>query len=520
MDTTEAGPRAGRREWLGLIVVALPTLLMSLDVSVLYLALPRLSADLHADGTQQLWIMDIYSFMVAGFLVTMGSLGDRIGRRRLLLIGAAGFGAASVLAAYSVNAPMLIASRALLGVAAATLTPSTLSLLRTMFTDPRQRGAAIGVWYGCFMGGMTVGPVVGGVLLDRFWWGSVFLLGVPVMVVLLVAAPLVLPEERHQGGGRLDLVSVVLSLAAVLPVVYGLKETARDGWHPVPVICVLAGLLAGRAFVRRQRRLDEPLLDLRLFGDRAFTAAQGVMLLMGVVMAGTTLLSALYLQVVQGLSPLRAGLWLVPQNVTMVVGSMLAPHVARRFRREHVIAAGLALSAAGFLLITQVDAVHGLGLLVAGLVCASGGVSVPMPLMTDLVVGSAPPEKAGSAASIMQTGGEFGVALGVATLGSLGTFVYRGQLPHDVPPDVPAASLHTALQGVAAAAAEAGRLPGATGDGLFTAAREAFTSGLNTVGMLGAGVFLAMAVTAVTVFRQRVRPEPAPATRSEEPSAL
>lgn len=312
---------------------------------------------------------------------------------------------------------------------------------------------------------------------------------------------------------------MVLSLAAVLPVIYGLKETARDGWHPVPVVCVVFGLLAGRVFVRRQRRLDEPLLDLRLFGNRAFTAAQGTMLLMGIVMAGSTLMSALYLQVVQGLSPLRAGLWLVPQNVTMVIGSMLAPHIARRFRREHVIAFGLMLSAVGFLLITQVDAVGGLGLLVTGLVCTSGGVSLPMPLMTDLVVGAAPLEKAGSAASIMQTGGEFGVALGVATLGSLGTSVYRSELPHDVPPDVPAASLHTALQSVSAAAEEAGRLPAAAGGGLFAAAREAFTDGLNTVGMIGAGVFLAMAIIAMAMFRQRIGPtsaEPTVAADLEE----
>ncbi|GII42760.1 MFS transporter [Planotetraspora phitsanulokensis] len=520
MNMTEAGTeeRAGRREWLGLIVVAMPTLLMSLDVSVLYLALPQLSADLNANSTQQLWIMDIYSFMSAGFLVTMGTLGDRVGRRRLLLIGAAGFSVASVLAAYSVNVYMLIASRALLGIAAATLTPSTLSLLSNMFKNPRQRGAAIGVWYSCFMGGMTVGPLIGGVLLDNFWWGSVFLLGVPVMVALLIAAPLVLPEYRDQGGGRLDLVSVVLSLAAVLPVIYGLKETARTGWHSVPVVCVVFGLLVGWAFVRRQRRLDEPLLDMRLFGKRAFTAAQGIMLLMGIMMAGSTLLSALYLQVVQGLSPLQAGLWLLPQNVTMVIGSMLAPHIARRFRREYVIAFGLMLTAVGFLLITQVDAVGGLGLLVTGLVCTSGGVSVPMPLMTDLVVGAAPLEKAGSAASIMQTGGEFGVALGVATLGSLGTLVYRSELPHDVPPDVPAASLHTALQSISAAAEEAGRLPAAVGGDLFAAAREAFTSGLNTVGIIGAGAFLAMAIIAVTMFRQRTRPaavEPAVAVDLE-----
>src|SRR5690242_6635957 len=228
---TETAPeRATRREWTGLAVLALPTLLLSLDVSVLYLALPKLSASLGADSTQQLWILDIYSFMLAGFLVTMGTLGDRIGRRRLLLIGGTAFGAASVLAAYSTSPGMLIATRAVLGVAGATLAPSTMALIRNMFRDPRQMGVAIGVWFSCFMGGMALGPLVGGLLLDHFWWGSAFLLGVPVMLLLVAVGPWLLPEYRDENAGKLDLVSVALSLAAILPVIYGLKALARDGW--------------------------------------------------------------------------------------------------------------------------------------------------------------------------------------------------------------------------------------------------------------------------------------------------
>jgi DHA2 family multidrug resistance protein-like MFS transporter len=495
----ESEVRASRREWLGLVVVAWPTLLMSLDVSVLYLALPHLSADLGADSTQQLWVMDIYSFMIAGFLVTMGALGDRIGRRRLLMIGAAGFGVASILAAYSVNTYMLIASRALLGIAAATLTPSTLALLSNMFKNPQQRASAIGIWFGCFMGGLTVGPLIGGVLLENFWWGSVFLLGVPVMVVLLVAAPMLLPEYRNQGAGRLDLFSVFLSLVAVLPVIFGLKETAKHGLELLPLVAVATGLFFGGIFIRRQRRLADPLLDLRLFGNRAFSAAQGVMLLTGIVMAGSTLMSALYLQMVAGLSPLRAGLWLVPSNLAMVVGSMTAPQIARRFRREHVIAAGLTLSAAGFVLITQVGSDRSLGLLVTGLVLTSGGVSLPLPLMTDLIVGSAPLEKAGSAAAIMQTGGEFGIALGVATLGSIGTFVYRAELPNAVPGEIPSGVVDDAQQSITAAVTQAHQLSGTLGDELLAAAREAFTSGLNTVAAVGAVIFVGLAIMAVTM---------------------
>jgi MFS transporter, DHA2 family, multidrug resistance protein len=267
---------AGRREWVGLAVLALPTLLLSLDMSVLYLALPYLSADLGASATQQLWIMDIYGFMIAGFLVTMGTLGDRIGRRRLLMTGGVAFAVASVFAAYSTSPEMLIVTRALLGIAGATLMPSTLALISTMFRDQHQRGVAIAVWMTCFMGGMTVGPLVGGLLLQSFWWGSAFLLGVPVMAVLLVAAPALLPEYRDGDAGRLDLTSVLLSLATILPVVYGLKELAHTGWSSVPVAAVVLGTGCGWVFVRRQQGLAEPLVDIALFRNRQFSSGLGV----------------------------------------------------------------------------------------------------------------------------------------------------------------------------------------------------------------------------------------------------
>jgi MFS transporter, DHA2 family, multidrug resistance protein len=250
-------------------------LLLSLDISVLYLALPQITADLHVSATQQLWVMDIYGFLIAGFLITMGTLGDRIGRRRLLMIGASAFGVASVLAAYSVNAEMLIATRALLGIAGATLMPSTLALITNMFRDEHQRGVAIAVWMCCFMGGMTIGPLIGGTLLENFWWGSAFLLGVPVMALLLGSAPLLLPEFRDPDAGRLDLTSVALSLATILPVIYGIKEFARQGWSPTNAAAVIVGLAFGFGFVRRQRRLPNPLLDLGLFRRGAFTPRSG-----------------------------------------------------------------------------------------------------------------------------------------------------------------------------------------------------------------------------------------------------
>ncbi|RCG30188.1 MFS transporter [Sphaerisporangium album] len=514
-----AGLRAGRREWTGLAVLALPTLLLSLDMSVLYLALPHLSESLGADATQQLWILDIYSFMLAGFLVTMGTLGDRIGRRKLLLTGAAAFGVASIVAAYSTSPQMLIAARALLGVAGATLMPSTMALIRNMFKDPKQMGSAIGVWFACFMGGATLGPLVGGVLLEHFWWGSAFLLGVPVMVLLLVVGPQLLPEYRDENAGRIDLASVALSLAAILPTIYGLKELARTGVHPMPVAAVVVGVAFGAVFFLRQRRLTDPLLDLRLFANRHFSTATVIGLLAGIVMAGVTLVSTLYLQTVQGLSPISAGSWLLPQNVAMVVGVMTAPALARRFHPAYVASAGLLIAGAGLVLHTQVPATGGLPLLVGGLVLSSFGIAFPMSLTMNMIMASVAPEKAGSAASISETSGEFGVAVGVAALGSLSAFVYRSHVTDGLPSGLPSDAIGTARESITAAVATAHDLAGDLGAGLLDSARAAFTGGLNAVAATGAVIFIALAVVSALVLRDNGAQAPAPRTDGEPPQA-
>ena len=344
--------QAGRREWVSLAVLTLPCLLYAMDLTVLNLAVPHLSQDLRPSSTQLLWIVDIYGFVAAGSLVTMGTLGDRIGRRRLLLIGAAAFGATSLLAAWSTSAAMLIAARALLGLAGATVAPSTLSLIRNMFPDPRQRTVAVSVWITSFSVGGAIGPLLGGVLLEWFWWGSVFLLAVPVMALLLVLGPLLLPEFRDPGAGRLDLVSAALSVAAVLAVIYGLKQLTRGALGWPPAVSIVAGLAAGAVFVRRQHRLADPLLDLRLFRSAAFTAALTTNLLSFFVGFGTLLFIAQYLQLVLGLSPLTAGLWMLPSSAGFILGSMLTPVLARRVRPAFVMVAGLALAAAGLGLFT------------------------------------------------------------------------------------------------------------------------------------------------------------------------
>jgi DHA2 family multidrug resistance protein-like MFS transporter len=507
---------AGRREWTGLAVLALPTLLVSIDFSVLFLALPKLSADLGPSSAQLLWIGDIYGFMIAGFLITMGTLGDRIGRRRLLLLGAAAFGATSVLAAFSGSAAMLIASRALMGIAGATLMPSTLALITNMFEHPRQRATAIGAWFSFFLAGIALGPILGGLLLQSFWWGSVFLAGVPVMVVLLLVAPRLLPEHRAEQAGRLDPTSVTLSLAGILPVVYGLKEIAQDGLQAATLLAMLLGLAFGAAFVRRQRSLPDPLLDLRLFRNPTFSAALAVMLPGTLLPGAVSLFAAQYLQLVAGLSPLQAGLWLLPSALGTIAGAMLGPALARRMRPADVIAAGVALAGVGFLVLTQVDSGSGLAVLVAGGTIAFLGIAPTGVLATDMVVGSAPAEQAGSASAVSETTAELGAALGVAIFGSVGTAIYRSQVDAAVPANTPAAAVEAARDSLAGAASAAADLPAPLGPELLDTAREAFTGALNLVA--GVGV-VAMVVFAVLALTLRRRIGPAEPTADQEATA-
>ncbi len=426
--------RATRREWIGLAVIALPCMLYSMDLTVLNLALPAIDADLAPSAVQQLWIVDVYGFLVAGSLITMGTLGDRIGRRRLMMIGAAVFGAASVLAAFSSSAAMLIVTRALLGVAGATLAPSTLSLIRTMFNDPQERTVAIGVWISSFSAGAAIGPVVGGALLQWFWWGSVFLVAVPVMVLLLLLAPVLLPEYRDPNAGRIDFPSAVLSLAAVLSLIFGLKEAAQGGLAWFPLVSILIGTSLAFLFVHRQRRLAVPHLDLRLFRSPAFSAALAIYTLGTFVGFGIYVFIVQYLQVVLGMAPLEAGLWTVPFALGFIAGSMLAPRLVRRWRAADVMAGGLLLAAAGYVLVALVEPAQGPGLLVAGMVLQSLGMAPVFTLTNDLIIGCAPPQHAGAASGISETASELGGALGIALLGSLATAVFGAALAPETLP--------------------------------------------------------------------------------------
>jgi MFS transporter, DHA2 family, multidrug resistance protein len=490
-------PRAGPREWLGLAMLAMPALLVSMDLTVLHLAVPSLSADLRPSSSQLLWIVDIYGFMIAGFLITMGSLGDRIGRRRLLLVGAATFGVASVLAAFSTSAEMLIAGRGLLGIAGATLAPSTLALIRNMFLDPQQRTVAISAWFTSFLAGAAIGPLIGGALLEFFWWGSAFLIGVPVMVLLIAVGPMLLPEHRDPAAGRLDLPGAGMSLVAVLVVIYGLKQIAEAGLAATPVLAILAGLVIGAAFIRRQLTQHAPLLDLRLFADRTFSVALGALTVGAVVMGGVSYLTAQYLQLVLGLSPLEAGIWMLPPLGAGIVSMLLAPVIVRRLRPGAVIGPGLALAAVGFAVVGQAGGTYGLAVVVTGLTVVFVGLMPVSSLGVDLVVSTAPPERAGAASAISETTQEFGLALGIAVLGSIATAVYRGTLAGAVPETVPTEIADTVRDTLGGASGAGAQLPA----GLLATAREAFTAGLQTAAGTSAITLAAVAAAAAVVLR-------------------
>ena len=491
----ESSTKAGRREWIGLVVIALPCLLYSMDLTVLDLAIPRLSAELRPTSAQLLWIVDIYGFVLAGMLIPMGTLGDRIGRRRLLMMGAAAFGVASVLAAFATSAAMLIAARAVLGVAGATLAPSTLSLIRNMFLDAEQRTTAIGVWITSYSVGGAVGPLIGGLLLEHFWWGSVFLIGVPVMVLLLAVAPTLLPEFRDPNARRIDVPSAALSLGAVLGVIYGVKQLALANTHNplVAVVSIVVGLALAAAFVRRQQTLPDPMLDLGQLRHPAFSGALFAYTLATFVSFGMFLFVGQYLQVVLRLSPFRAGVATLPVFGGFIAGSIISRTLTTRLRPHLVMIGGLLLSTIGFAVIGLVGPATHVIVIAAGAGIYALGLSPVIMLATDLIVGSAPPERAGAAAALSETGSELGGALGVAVLGSVGTAVYRGVIARDLPSGVSDVALEAVRNTVGGAVAVAAQLPAGVGNRVRDVAAQAFTRSMNVTAWVCVAIALLIA---------------------------
>jgi len=500
-------PTGSRRAWFGVAVLALPCMITVMDLTVLNLAVPRLTSALKPTGTQLLWIIDIYGFMLAGTLIPVGGLGDRIGRRKLLLIGAVAFGAASALAAFSTSAVMLIAARALLGVAGAALVPSTLSLISTLFEDAAQRTKAIGVWGASFAVGAAVGPLVGGVLLEHFWWGSVFLVGVPIMVLLVIVGPMVLPEFRDPGAGRPDLLSGLLSIASMLAAIYGLKQVVQDGLTWFPVLSMLVGIGLAVSFMRRQQILADPMLDLTLFRNRTFNVSLASNVLNVFVYFGSFILISQYLQLVLGLSPLQAGVLSVPASLLAIAGPMLSPVLAQRIGMRLSLAGLLGIAAVGFAVQTLVGGPLAVVTVAVGWALWALGGSAAATLTTGTIIGSARPERAGAVSALAQTGAELGGALGIAVLGSLGTAIYRGMvaaaIPDGLSPELAAAARDTLGGALSVASQLADPAASAT---LVLTAQHALTISVQVTSALGAAISIATAV-AVKIYLSAPRCE-------------
>jgi len=498
---TEATPsKATRREWIGLGIIALPCVLYAMDLTILNLAVPSLSADLKPTAAQLLWIVDVYGFLAAGSLLIMGTLGDRIGRRKLLLIGSACFGLVSVLAAYSRTAGMLITARALLGIAGATLAPSTLSLISNMFRDDRERTFAVSVWVASFSLGGAMGPAVGGLILAHFWWGAVFLAPIPITVLLLLVGPVLLPEHKNPKAGRLDILSAALSLAAVLPVIYGIKLAAEGGELRWVALAVSLGLAFGLLFVRRQARLADPLLDLRLFRHPALTAALATHVVDFFIGFGILMLVAQYLQLVLGLTPLQAGIWSTPAGVGFVVGSLLTSPVLGVMRPAHALGLGLTCGAVGLTVMACGANLHSLAMMVFGNTLFAVGMAPVSAINSNLVVSAAPQEQSGSASALSETAVEFGGALGIALLGSLVTFLYRSDLSEILPKGTSASVTETVLRGIGAASSLPQNIQGAAA--LRSVVQAAYTNAVGITFLTGSGILLLAAAVAVVMFRK------------------
>jgi DHA2 family multidrug resistance protein-like MFS transporter len=504
-----------RRRWWALVVLTLPVLIISMDATILGFAVPALSESLEPSGSELLWIIDIYSFVLAGLLVTMGALGDRIGRRRLLMFGAAGFSAASVFAAFSTSPEMLIAARAMLGVAGATLMPSTLSLIRNVFIDDRERQTAIAVWAAAFALGAALGPIVGGILLEQYWWGSVFLIGAPITLALLIVAPRLVPESSNPKPGPFDITSAALSLTTMLPVVYAVKTFAEHGFSPLAIAVAAGGALAGVLFVRRQQRLSDPMVDMSLFAVPRFRMAVSANLMAAVGFAGSLFFVTQYLQLVVGMSPLRAGLQLIPAAGASIVCTILAPVAARRVGSFSVIAAGLGMGSLGFVLLTQVTADGSVALTTAAVIVLNAGLGASMTVALDGILSAIPPERAGAGASISETAIELGFALGTAVLGSIAAAVYRDGLV--VVDGVPSEALDTSRDTLGAAASAAEGLASEAGGLLRDAANSAFVEGFHAAALTAAIAIGSVAMWALgTRLRSTATIEPVPVGATSE----
>ncbi len=486
------------RAILALAVLALPTLLVAVDISVLAVALPTMATDLHAGPTELLWMTDSYNFMVAGAMLTTGAIADRIGRRRMILVCAAIFAVASGFGAFATTPELVIAARGVMGLAGSAILPASMALLGGLFTDEKARIQAMGAMMTVFLGGMAIAPFVGGVLLDHFWWGSVFLMGVPVMAVTIVLVPRLIPESKSETPAPLDLTSGVLSVTAVLGLVFALKRAVNSGFDAQVLAALVVGLVLGTVFIRRQSALAHPLLDLELLTRPRVRRTLSALFLTALLMGGTSLFFNLYLQEVHGLRPLQAAWWMLPSMVSMIAAANLGPLLNRRFSQRIVVVSMMSLMVAGFALyaVAPISAA-GLPIVAVGGSLATFGIGAAFPMLMDGVMSAAPPERAASSASMAQLANELGIALGLSVLGSLGTVVYRLQL------GLPGS---TAEQSVIDGVREGHHDPA-----LLASVKDAFTDSFHVVGLVG----IALMVLVLVLVARATRETAAPVTSSE-----
>ncbi|MHA7957952.1 MFS transporter [Streptomyces sp. L500] len=492
-----SGPAPGR--WAMLAVLCASLLLVAMDATILNVALPSLIDDLRPGPLEQLWIIDIYGLILGGLLVTTGAIGDRWGRKRLFLLGFVLFGVASVLAATAHSSFQLIGGRVLLGLGGAMVMPSTLSLIRNIFTDARERALAIGVWAAVAGAGACVGPLVGGFLVEHFEWQAAFWVNVPVVVVTVAVGVRLLPEYRAPHPAGLDWPGAGLSIVGIVALAWGIKHVAKGSPNPSDVGALVLGVALLALFAWHQLRLEDPLLDVRLFREGPFLAAALATLLAMLAIGAALFLISLWLQYVHGYSPSEAGLRTLPSALAMLAGSLSSPWLMHHAGVRAVLATGLGALAAGFLLLAlapEPTTYPVVAVVLAGLGLGDG---LAITASASVLVSAVPAERAGQAGAVSETAYELGVGLGVALLGSIHGAVFSDRMT-DRTADLPLRGhdLDTARGSVGGAAHVARQVGGETGRRVLTAARSAFDHALTTTAYVSAGIIVA--VTLLTVF--------------------
>lgn len=504
----EVTRKAGRKEWTALGVLMLALLLVSMDMSVVYFAVPNITEQLSPTATEQLWMFDAYSFVLASLYITMGSIGDRIGRRKLLMVGALVFGVGSIIAAYSQSSEMLIFARIFQAVGGATLEPTAMALLRVMFRDPKERTKAVAIFVGTLGMGVTAGPVLSGLLLAHFWWGSIFLINVPFMVMLLISAPMLLPESKVSRIGKFDVLGSLLTIVGLFPLIYGIKEIAANGADSLRLACIGVGVASLIAFAIRQRASDHPMLDMALLRRRAVSGAVITKLIGSFALIGFTVFTAQYLQSVQDRTPLNAALWsLVPSVGVAVIQPTTVAFLEKGVRRSSVTAGCFAMALGGFAIMTQLDAGSPLWLMLVAMSLQAGGLVSVLGQCTDMLVANVSEEEAGSGTAVLETGSLLGGSLGMALLGSVGAYVYGNDVKDKLPSGLPKDAYSTAPDTLGGAIVTAQKLPGESGRSVLHVARDAFTHGLNLAAVV-AGAVVVLGMLFVTAALRKVPNNP------------